>query len=193
MGVSMWDVLDAARTKWNFLAFEPGLVGGHCIGVDPYYLSHLAQSLDHHPRVILAGRDTNDGMGRWIADRVHEHRGRKAGTALVLGLTFKENVPDLRNSRSADLIERFEQLGYKVSVADVHARPDEVRAEFGRDPVEVGDRSFDLVVGAVKHDQYRNLPADRLAALVAPGGTLADIKAMWRGQTLPPSIDYWTL
>ena len=193
IGVSMWDVLAAARTKWNFMGFEPGLVGGHCIGVDPYYLSHLAQKLGHHPQVILAGRETNDGMGRWIADRLHAHRGGKAGTALVLGLTFKENVPDLRNSRSADLIERLEELGYRVSVADPHAQPDAVREEFDRDPEEVDGRSFDLVVGAVKHDQYRDLPGERLAALVSPGGTLADIKAMWRGQALPAHVDYWSL
>jgi UDP-N-acetyl-D-galactosamine dehydrogenase len=193
IGVSMWDVLAAARTKWNFMGFEPGLVGGHCIGVDPYYLSHLAQSLGHHPQVILAGRDTNDGMGRWIADRLHAHRGGKAGTALVLGLTFKENVPDLRNSRSADLIERLEELGHRVAVADPHADPAEVRAEFAREPEEVDGRSFDLVVGAVKHDAYRDLPPERLAALVAAGGTLADIKAMWRERALPASVDYWTL
>jgi UDP-N-acetyl-D-galactosamine dehydrogenase len=90
-------VLAAAGTKWNFLKFEPGLVGGHCIGVDPYYLSHLAQQHGHDPQVILAGRGTNDGMGRWIADTLHERRGAKAGNALVLGVTFKENVPDLRN------------------------------------------------------------------------------------------------
>ena len=193
IGVSMWDVLAAARTKWNFLGFEPGLVGGHCIGVDPYYLSHLAQYLGHNPQVILAGRDTNDGMGRWVADRLHAHRGGKPGSALVLGLTFKENVPDLRNSRSADLIARLEELGHRVSVADPHADAQEVAAEFGREPQEIDGRRFDLVVGAVKHDTYRDLPAERLSALVAPGGTLADIKAMWRGQQLPPSIDYWTL
>ena len=193
MGVSTWDVLAAAKTKWNFLGFEPGLVGGHCIGVDPYYLSHLAQSLGHHPQVILAGRDTNDGMGRWIADRLHAHRGGKAGTALVLGLTFKENVPDLRNSRSVDLIERLEQLGHRVSVADPHADAREVRIEFGREPEEVEGRAFDLVIGAVKHDQYRDLGRDKLAALVAPDGTLADIKAMWRGKDMPADIDYWSL
>ena len=193
MGVSMWDVLDAARTKWNFLGFEPGLVGGHCIGVDPYYLSHLAQSQGHHPQVILAGRDTNDGMGGWIAERLHAHRGGKPGTALVLGLTFKENVPDLRNSRSAELVERLQGLGHEVAVADPHADPDQVRDQFHRDPQAIDGRSFDLVVGAVKHDEYRQLPGERLAALVAPGGTLADIKAMWRGQPLPASIDYWTL
>ena len=193
IGVSMWDVLAAAKTKWNFLGFEPGLVGGHCIGVDPYYLSHLAQSLGHHPQVILAGRDTNDGMGRWIADRLHAHRGGRAGTALVLGLTFKENVPDLRNSRSADLIGRLEELGHRVAVADPHANPQEVAAEFKREPEEIDGRSFDLVIGAVKHDEYAGLPAGRLAALVSPGGTLADIKAMWRGRELPETVDYWTL
>ena len=191
--VSAWDVLAAARTKWNFLGFEPGLVGGHCIGVDPYYLSHLAQQLGHHPQVILAGRETNDGMGRWIAEQLHARRGGKAGTALVLGLTFKENVPDLRNSRSADLIARLEDLGHKVSVADPHAEPRDVRREFGRDPEEVDGRSFDLVVGAVKHDSYRDLPVEQLAGLVAPGGTLADIKAMWRDRPLPAGLDYWSL
>ena len=193
IGVSMWDVLAAARTKWNFLGFEPGLVGGHCIGVDPYYLSHLAQQLGHHPQVILAGRDTNDGMGRWIADRLHAHRRGKPGTALVLGLTFKENVPDLRNSRSADLIGRLEELGHRVSVADPHADHQEVRAEFGREPEEVDGRAFDLVVGAVKHEEYRCLDGERLAALLMPGGTLADIKAMWRDHALPAGTDYWTL
>ena len=193
IGVSTWDVLAAARTKWNFLGFEPGLVGGHCIGVDPYYLSHLAQSQGHHPQVILAGRDTNDGMGRWIADRLHAHRGGKAGSALVLGLTFKENVPDLRNSRSADLVERLEELGHRVSVADPHADPEEVRTEFDREPASVDGGKFDLVVGAVKHAEYARLPAERLAALVSPGGTLADIKAMWREQALPAGMDYWTL
>ncbi len=193
IGVSMWDVLDAARTKWNFLGFEPGLVGGHCIGVDPYYLSHLAQAQGHDPRVILAGRDTNDGMGHWIADRLHAHRGGKAGTALVMGLTFKENVPDLRNSRSAELIARLEALGHQVAVADPYADPQEVRAEFGREPDEVDGRNFDLVIGAVKHDQYCRLAPERLAAMLAPGGTLADVKAMWRGRALPASVDYWTM
>jgi UDP-N-acetyl-D-galactosamine dehydrogenase len=192
MGVSMWDVLAAARTKWNFLGFEPGLVGGHCIGVDPFYLSHLAQEQGHHPQVILAGRDTNDGMGGWVADQLHAHRGGKAGTALVMGLTFKENVPDLRNSRTADLVARLEELGHQVAVADPLADPAQVRATFDRDPELIDGRSFDLVVGAVKHDEYQRLEGESLAALVAPGGTLADIKAMWRGR-VPAAVDYWTL
>ena len=122
--VSVWDVLAAARTKWNFLPFEPGLVGGHCIGVDPYYLSHLAQALGHHPQVILSGRAINDGMGAWIADALHARLGGKTGSALVLGLTFKEDVPDLRNSRVVDLVARLRELGHRVDIADPLADPD---------------------------------------------------------------------
>ena len=192
IGVSTWDVLDAARTKWNFLAFEPGLVGGHCIGVDPYYLSHLAQRLGHEPHVILAGRGTNDGMGRWIADRLHERRGGKAGSALVMGLTFKEDVPDLRNSRSFDLAKRLAELGHEVEVADPLAEAGELRREHGLELAALGSRRFDLVVGAVAHGAYRELADDELAALLEPGGTLADVKGMWRGRRLP-GIDRWTL
>jgi UDP-N-acetyl-D-galactosamine dehydrogenase len=192
IGVSVWDVLDAARTKWNFLGFEPGLVGGHCIGVDPYYLSHLAQQVGHDPQVILAGRQTNDGMGAWIADALHGRR-RKAGSALVLGLTFKENVPDLRNSRTFDLVRRLEWLGHQVEVADPIASADEIEREHGLRVTEPDGRSYDLVIGAVAHQAYRVLPEDRLAALVAPGGTLADLKGMWRGRDLGPAVDRWTL
>ena len=196
IGVSVWDVLDAARTKWNFLSFEPGLVGGHCIGVDPYYLSHLAQLVGHDPQVILAGRQTNDSMGEWIADTLHDRRRRMdngAGTALVLGLTFKENVPDLRNSRSFDLVRRLQWLGYEVEVSDPVASPDEIELEHGLTVTEPDGKAYDLVVGAVAHRDYRELADDRLAALVAPGGTLADLKGMWRGRKLDASIDRWTL
>ena len=192
IGLSVWDVLDAARTKWNFLGFEPGLVGGHCIGVDPYYLSHLAQQIGHDPQVILAGRQTNDGMGGWIADELHGRRG-KAGSALVLGLTFKENVPDLRNSRTFDLVRRLKSLGHDVEVADAIASPEEIEREYGLKVTELDGRSYDLVVGAVAHRDYCELGDDRLASLVAPGGTLADLKGMWRGRTLDPGLDRWTL
>ena len=191
-GVSMWDVLAAARTKWNFLAFEPGLVGGHCIGVDPYYLSHLAQQLGHNPQVILSGRETNDAMGAWIADALHDRR-RKAGSALVLGLTFKENVPDLRNSRSFDLVRRLRWLGHEVEVADPLASAEEVEREHGLKLTEPNGRSYDLVVGAVAHRDYRELPDERIAGLLAPGGTLADLKGMWRERSLDPAIDRWSL
>ena len=192
IGVSVWDVLDAARTKWNFLGFEPGLVGGHCIGVDPYYLSHLAHEVGHDPQVILAGRQTNDGMGAWIADALHGRR-RKAGTALVLGLTFKENVPDLRNSRTFDLVKRLQWLGHDVEVADPVASPQDIEKEHGLKVTEPDGRQYDLVVGAVAHRAYRELPDERLMQLVAPGGTLADLKGMWRGRTLDPAVDRWTL
>ena len=192
IGVSVWDVLDAARTKWNFLGFEPGLVGGHCIGVDPYYLSHLAQQVGHDPQVILAGRQTNDGMGAWIADALHDRR-RKAGSALVLGLTFKENVPDLRNSRSFDLVRRLIWLGHEVEVADPIASPDEIEREYGLKVTEPNGRRYDLVIGTVAHRAYRDLADQQLAALVASGGTLADLKGMWRGRALDPGLDRWTL
>jgi UDP-N-acetyl-D-galactosamine dehydrogenase len=192
IGVSVWDVIAAARTKWNFLGFEPGLVGGHCIGVDPYYLSHLAQQLGHDPQVILSGRQTNDGMGAWIADSLHDRR-RKAGTALVMGLTFKENVPDLRNSRSFDLVNRLKRLGHEVAVADPLASPGDVERDHGLALTEPDGQRFDLVIGAVAHRQNADLPHERLAGLVAPGGTLADLKGMWRGRSLDSSLDRWTL
>jgi UDP-N-acetyl-D-galactosamine dehydrogenase len=194
--VSIWDVLAAARTKWNFLGFEPGLVGGHCIGVDPYYLSHLAQQVGHDPHVILAGRTTNDGMGAWIADALHDRRRRLnngAGTALVLGLTFKENVPDLRNSRSFDLVRRLQWLGYEVEVADPIASEEEIEREHGLKVTQPDGRAYDLVVGAVAHRSYRELADAQLTAMVARGGTLADLKGMWRDRQLDPNLDRWTL
>jgi UDP-N-acetyl-D-galactosamine dehydrogenase len=190
--LSVWDVLAAARTKWNFLGFEPGLVGGHCIGVDPYYLSHLAQRLGHKPQVILAGRETNDGMGEWIADALHERR-TKAGKALVLGVTFKENVPDLRNSRTVDLVRRLQWLGHEVAVADPLADPDEVDREYGFALTDLNGERYDLVIGAVPHRDYRELADERIEAMVAPGGTLADLKGMWRDRDFDPGIARWSL
>ena len=191
--LSIWDVLAAARTKWNFLAFEPGLVGGHCIGVDPYYLSHLAQTLDIHPHVVLAGRATNDAMGAWIADQLHARRGGRPGRALVMGLTFKENVPDLRNSRSADIVRRLDALGYEVGVTDPVADMAEAARDYGRTPIALDGQSHDLVVAAVAHDEYRGLDDDRLRGLVAAGGMLADLKGMWRDRAFDSSIDRWSL
>ena len=193
MDLSIWDVLAAARTKWNFLPFEPGLVGGHCIGVDPYYLSHLAQKLDLHPQVVLAGRATNDRMGAWIADRLHERRNGKPGRALVMGLTFKENVPDLRNSRTADIVRRLDALGYDVELTDPIADPDEAARNYGRAPITLNGDAYDLVVAAVAHDEYRALDDAQLAGLVSKGGTLADLKGIWRTRALAASIDRWAL
>ena len=193
MGLSVWDVLAAARTKWNFLPFEPGLVGGHCIGVDPYYLSHLAQSLGLNPQVVLAGRDTNDHMGTWVADRLHAERDGKAGRALVMGLTFKENVPDLRNSRTVDLVKRLSELGHQVDVADPIADPAEAVRDYGLPLVQPDGQGYDLVVAAVAHDSYRGLSDTQLERLVSDGGTLADLKGIWRGRELRPHVGRWTL
>jgi UDP-N-acetyl-D-glucosamine/UDP-N-acetyl-D-galactosamine dehydrogenase len=191
--VSVWDVLAAARTKWNFLPFEPGLVGGHCIGVDPYYLSHLAQELGHDPHVILSGRKTNDDMGRWIADSLHQRLGGKTGRVLVLGLTFKEDVPDLRNSRAFDLVSRLRELGHSVDVADPLADPAELQRDHQLSVVEPGAARYALVIGAVAHAQYRAFSAGELEALLDEGGILADPKGMWRDRQLNGSIVRWSL
>lgn len=179
MDISVWDVLAAARTKWNFLPFSPGLVGGHCIGVDPYYLSHRAEELGHDPRVILAGRSTNDGMADWVADRLHALRGGTGGSVLVLGLTFKEDVPDLRNSKVADLVAALARHGHDVTVHDPHADAAEARHEYGLtlDPGAL-DRQYDLVLLAVPHREYLEIGSDRLRANVATGGSLADLKGV---------------
>ena len=192
LGLSTWDVLEAANTKWNFLPFTPGLVGGHCIGVDPYYLAHCAESLGHDPQVILSGRAINDSMGKWIAGQIHAKRGGKPGSALVLGLTFKEDVPDLRNSRVIDAIEELRALGHEVTVHDPLARASAAQEEYGIDlDAEIPQGRFDIVFAAVPHRAYRDLTDSDISALVAPGGLIADLKGIWRGRSL--AADYWTL
>ncbi|HEV2866161.1 MAG TPA: nucleotide sugar dehydrogenase, partial [Allosphingosinicella sp.] len=194
LDLSIWDVLDAAGTKWNFLKFQPGLVGGHCIGVDPYYLSHRAQELGHEPDVILAGRSINDRMGPWIAECLHQGRGGRPGSVLVMGLTFKEDVPDLRNSKVIDLIRRLEALGHRVTVHDPRANVDEARHEYGCELDEAAlERSYDLVVAAVPHAEYRILAAEDIRALANDGGCIADLKGIWRRLELGAGIDRWTL
>jgi UDP-N-acetyl-D-galactosamine dehydrogenase len=187
-GIATQDVLAAARTKWNFLDFQPGLVGGHCIGVDPFYLAHSAQQLGIDPQVILAGRGINDAMAPWIANELHQARKGVPGSVLVLGLTFKEDIPDLRNSKVADLIKSLEEFGHSVTTHDPQADPEQARREFGiaPDPFAL-DRSYDLVVLAVAHREYRALGEAEIRALVKPQGTLADIK-----RVLGPLAD-WSL
>ncbi len=193
VGISIYDVLDAAATKWNFLRFQPGLVGGHCIGVDPYYLSYKAQQLGHLPRVILAGRSINDGMAGWVADQVHGQLGR-AGSVLVLGLTFKEDVPDLRNSKVADLVARLRWIGHAVTVHDPLADPAEAEHEYGLTlDAQALERRYDAVVAAVSHAQYRAMSGAEVAGLVREGGLVADVKGMWRGLQLPAGIRRWSL
>jgi UDP-N-acetyl-D-glucosamine/UDP-N-acetyl-D-galactosamine dehydrogenase len=191
MDLSIWDVLAAANTKWNFLPFQPGLVGGHCIGVDPYYLSHRAQTLGHDPQVILAGRAINDGMGTWIAEQIHAQRGGVAGSVLMLGLTFKENVPDLRNSKVVDVIRHLETLGHKVTVHDPLADAGEATHEYGLTlSSDALDRHYDTVVGAVAHDAYRTLDP---FAYVSVGGLVADLKRIWPKHSTQPNKGVWSL
>jgi UDP-N-acetyl-D-galactosamine dehydrogenase len=183
MDLSVHDVLDAARTKWNFLDFRPGLVGGHCIGVDPYYLAAKAVSVGHDPKVILAGRSTNDGMGAFIADSVAENLKEKAHI-LVMGLTFKENVPDLRNTRVMDIVAQLRELGHAVTVHDPIADSAEAVQFYGIDLIPDLAGTFDAVIGAVAHDAYVNLTDAELAGLLVENGTLADIKGIWRDRKI---------
>jgi UDP-N-acetyl-D-galactosamine dehydrogenase len=196
MGLSTADVLDAARSKWNFLDFRPGLVGGHCIGVDPYYLALAAESVGHRPEIILAGRRINEAMAAYLAGRILEQLS-DATTAriLVLGLTFKENVPDLRNTKVADLVAHLGRNGASVVVCDPLADPDEARALYGIEPAPSLDGlgPFDAVVGAVAHDAFRELGRDGLAAVLAAPGLVVDIKGLWTGDTLPEGVRRWTL
>jgi UDP-N-acetyl-D-galactosamine dehydrogenase len=194
LGLSTLDVLDAAGTKWNFLKFRPGLVGGHCIGVDPYYLSHCAQSLGHLPRVILAGRSINDGMGSWIADCIHSRRGSRTGSVLILGVTFKEDVPDLRNSKVVDLANRLRWLGHDVTLHDPLADPAAARHEYGQDldPAAL-ERRYDVVLPAVPHRSYRAMAADAVAALAEGDGLVADLHGIWRDLEFADNLDRWSL
>lgn len=193
MDLSVWDVLAAAGTKWNFLKFEPGMVGGHCIGVDPYYLAHRATQLGCDPRIILAGRDTNDGMATWVAGQVHDWNGGNAAQVLVLGLAFKQDVPDLRNSKVADLVAAFEALGHAVDVHDPLVSAPEAMHEYAIPLVDAPAGPYDLVVLAVPHQA---LLADfgRFAALVAPGGGIVDLKNALAGSAdVPRDMRLWTL
>lgn len=194
LDLSVWDVLDAAGTKWNFLKFSPGLVGGHCIGVDPYYLSHIAQRLGHEPEVILAGRKINDSMGDWIAGELHARAGGEPGRALVMGITFKENVPDIRNSKVIDIVRGLAGRGHAVVVHDPLADAAETSHEYGVElqPGALAGR-YDLVVCAVAHDAYRALDDAAIARLVNEGGLLADLKGLWRDRTLAGVPARWSL
>jgi UDP-N-acetyl-D-glucosamine/UDP-N-acetyl-D-galactosamine dehydrogenase len=195
MGLSVYDVLDAAATKWNFLPFRPGLVGGHCISVDPYYLAEVAARHKHHPEIILAGRRTNDGMGAYIARAVARALAARApGRAriLMLGLAFKENVPDLRNTKVVDVVRELAAMGHAVDVHDPVVDPAEARHEYGIVPVEP-EAHYDAIVLAVAHERFARLPAEGLRALAAPDAIVFDVKGAWRGVTMPGNIVYRTL
>ncbi|MCU0898184.1 MAG: nucleotide sugar dehydrogenase [Burkholderiales bacterium] len=182
VGIDTLEVLQAAGTKWNFLPFRPGLVGGHCIGVDPYYLTHKADMLGYHPQVILAGRRINDGMGKYVAEQavkemIHGGFSVKGAHVNVLGLTFKENCPDLRNSRVIDIIRELESYGVTVHVHDPLADADEARHEYGVE-LESWDQlpKANAIVAAVAHNEFKARPIDDYMAKLAGGGLLVDVK-----------------
>jgi UDP-N-acetyl-D-glucosamine/UDP-N-acetyl-D-galactosamine dehydrogenase len=199
MGLSVHDVLEAAGTKWNFLKFSPGLVGGHCIGVDPFYLAHSATALGLHPEIILAGRRINDGMGVYVANCIVDelaHRGKGSeAKILILGLTFKENVPDLRNSRVIDIIRELKTRGFVVDVHDSFADPSEADSIFGVSLLSSLDDAsgYDCLVGAVPHQPYVEFDITQFEKLLTENGLVADVKGMWRNLELPDHIGRWQL
>jgi UDP-N-acetyl-D-glucosamine/UDP-N-acetyl-D-galactosamine dehydrogenase len=182
LGLDTEEVLNAAGTKWNFLPFRPGLVGGHCIGVDPYYLTHKAQSIGYHPEMILAGRRLNDNMALYVAGeiiklmtakRIHVKHAR----VLMLGVTFKENCPDIRNSKVIDVVRELEKYGAQVDIYDPWADREECRHEYGVRPIRtLAARHYDVVVVAVAHRQFRDLGAQGVRRLCRKSHVLYDIK-----------------
>jgi UDP-N-acetyl-D-glucosamine/UDP-N-acetyl-D-galactosamine dehydrogenase len=193
------DVLAAAGTKWNFLPFTPGLVGGHCIGVDPYYLTAKAQQLGYYPQVILAGRRINDNMGAFLGSRlvkllVEANVTIKNARVGILGLTFKENVPDLRNSRVPDIITELQQFGIEPLVHDALAENAHAQHEYGIQLSDWKDLTYlDALILAVPHQEYLNIPTEKLCAHIRPGGILMDIKSVFEPADVPANIKYWSL
>lgn len=191
MGIDTQEVLEAAGTKWNFLPFRPGLVGGHCIGVDPYYLTHKAQALGYHPEVILAGRRINDGMGAHVVEQVIKLMLRKRiqmvdANILVMGLTFKENCPDLRNTRVVNIVAEFKAYNANVDVYDPWVSAQEAEHEYGITPVaELQKGRYDAIVLAVAHEQFAQMGLENIRALGKPNAVLYDVKYLFR----PEQVD----
>src|SRR6516164_7029434 len=193
------DVLRAAGTKWNFLPFTPGLVGGHCIGVDPYYLTARAEAIGYHPHVILAGRRINDGMGPFIAQRlikllIEAERRVKGAKVGVIGLTFKEEVPDLRNSRVPDILAELQSFGIQALVHDPMADREEALHEYGVKLVGLEAlKDLDALILAVPHRVVTDRGPEYLFNLVAPGGIFVDVKSAFRQSVAPKTVGYWSL
>lgn len=195
MGINTYDVLAAAGTKWNFLKFSPGLVGGHCIGVDPYYLTYKAESLGYHSRVINSGRYVNDSMGFYVAKTavkkiIAAGRNISKSRVLVMGATFKENVSDIRNSKVADIVKELRSFGVDVHVADPLADSDELKHEYGFGLNKIGKR-YNGVIVAVNHKEYLSLDEKYFASILADKGVLVDVKGIYKGKV--KKLPYWSL
>ena len=191
VGIDTLEVLKAAGTKWNFLSFRPGLVGGHCIGVDPYYLSHKAEILGYHPQVILAGRRINNGMAAYVTQKtikqmIDNGTNIKGAKVIVLGLTFKENCSDLRNSQAADVVKELQDFGCEVHVHDPQAEPEQALQEYGITLSEWGQlpQNADAIVAAVSHAEYTTQPVTNLLALLKPGCVFIDIKSAYSPEAI---------
>ncbi len=196
MGINTYDVLEAAGTKWNFLKFFPGLVGGHCIGVDPYYLTHKARELGYHSKVITSGRDVNDDMGAYIARATLKKIIAKTGEAgnakvLVMGATFKENVSDIRNSKVADVIKELKDFGVNVEVVDPHASSKDLKHEYGFELTDNIANDYDAVIVAVNHKDYLSLTEDYFDSITEGKGIVVDIKGIYKDKI--KKLTYWSL
>jgi len=199
MSINTYEVLEAAGTKWNFLKFSPGLVGGHCIGVDPYYLTYKAKELGYDAKVILSGRTTNDNMGAYIARKTVQmmiKRGKDVAKSrvLVMGATFKENVEDIRNSKVADVIQELKNFSVNVDIVDPHASSDELLHEYGfrLTPPEKVRQDYDAVIVAVSHQPYLEKDEAYFQSITADNAVLVDIKGLYRAQTMH-ELHYWSL
>ncbi len=196
MNINTFEVLEAAGTKWNFLKFQPGLVGGHCIGVDPYYLTYKSNKLGYNSQVILAGREINDGMAAHIAKKILQHIIQNNGDlkhakVLVMGATFKENVSDIRNSKIADVVKELKSYSLQVHVTDPHAGSDELLHEYGFELTKEISNDYEAVIVAVPHKAYMNMNDEEFAAITKPNAIIADIKGIFRSKI--NSRKYWSL
>jgi UDP-N-acetyl-D-glucosamine/UDP-N-acetyl-D-galactosamine dehydrogenase len=194
LGISAYDVLETAGTKWNFLNFTPGLVGGHCIGIDPFYLAHRATEVGHSPDLILTGRRINESMGAFIAGSVANLLPEKS-RILILGLTFKENVPDLRNTKITEIISELTEMGHAVDIHDPLADKAEAQQFFDIDLKENLKNldQYDAVICAVAHSVYRELSNDALEGMIRKGGLIADVKGIWRDRVFSETTKRWQL
>lgn len=196
LGINTYDVLEAAGTKWNFLRFSPGLVGGHCIGVDPYYLTHKAQQAGYHAKIINSGRYVNDSMGFYIGKQtvkkiIAQGKHIQDAKVLVMGATFKEDVSDIRNSKVIDVVNELKSFQVHVDLVDPHASSEEMQHEYGVGLVEIGS-DYDAIIVAVNHKEYRSLDEDYFRSILKNGtGVFVDLKGIYKGKI--NSLEYWSL